>query len=60
VDRINSVINLLRDEAKGQSKASNRKIEEVCQLFYVYVPAPVKMLIKVKLGPEILRSSSPL
>jgi hypothetical protein len=60
VDRINSVINLLRDEAKGRSKASNKQIEEVCQLFYVYVPAPVKTLVMAKPGAETLSGSSPL
>jgi hypothetical protein len=43
VDRINSVIDLLRDETNGQSNASSKQVEQVCQLFYEYVPAPVKM-----------------
>jgi hypothetical protein len=60
VDRINSVIKLLRDEVKGRSKVSNKQIEEVCQLFYVYVPTPVKTLVMDKPGAETLRSSSRL
>jgi hypothetical protein len=38
VDRINSVIDLLREEAEGRSKASSKQVEKVCQLFYEYVP----------------------
>ena len=44
-DRINSLIDLLHDEAKGQSKASSKQIDEVCQSFYGYVPAPMKRFI---------------
>jgi hypothetical protein len=38
VDRINAIIDLLRDEVRGKSKASSRQMEKVCQSFYGYEP----------------------
>ena len=37
VDRINAIIDLLREEVKGKSKASSQQVEKVCQSFYGYV-----------------------
>jgi hypothetical protein len=37
VDRINSVIDLLRDEVKDRSKAPSKQVDKVCESFYGYV-----------------------
>jgi hypothetical protein len=59
VDRMNSVIDLLRDEAEGQPKPSSKQIEKVCQSFYGYVAAPTHRFVLTDLrGAELLISSS--
>jgi hypothetical protein len=37
VNRINAVIDLLRDEVKGKSKASRKEVNKMCQSFHEYV-----------------------
>jgi hypothetical protein len=60
VDRINSVIDLLRDETQGRSKVSSRQIEKLCQSFYEYVLGTVRTFTLITPPPvtETSRNSS--
>ena len=54
MDRINAIIDLLRDEVKGKSKASSRQMEKVCQSFYRYVPTHTR---SSSVSPYVLTDS---
>jgi hypothetical protein len=51
VDRINAVVELLREELKEKSEASSRQMEKVCQSFHEYVPAPTKPVDSIPREP---------